>query len=80
MIWKGQSGNPGGRAKSRILSEALRNRLAEVKADDPAGRTYAEIVATNLIEIACGEGPGAVHAANEIATHNLPATHILSLG
>jgi hypothetical protein len=65
---KGQpSPNPGGRAKSRILSEALRTRLAEVKPDDPAGRTYAEVVALNLIEIACSEGPGAVHAASEIA-------------
>jgi hypothetical protein len=42
---KGQSGNVGGRPKSRLLSEALRNRLAEVKPDDPAGRTYAEVVA-----------------------------------
>jgi Family of unknown function (DUF5681) len=64
---KGQSGNAGGRPKSRLLSEALRTRLAEVKPGDPAGRTYAEIVAENLIEIASGEGPGAVHAANEIA-------------
>jgi len=64
---KGSSGNPGGRPKSRLLSEALRTRLAEVKPDDPAGRTYAEVVAQNLIEIACSEGPGAVHAANEIA-------------
>lgn len=65
---KGQpSPNPGGRAKSRILSEALRTRLAEVKPNDPAGRTYAEFVAENLIEIACSAGPGAVHAAAEIA-------------
>src|SRR5215831_12851980 len=65
---KGQpSPNPGGRPKSRLLSEALRVRLAEVKPDDPAGRTYAEVVAANLIEIACTEGPGAVHAASEIA-------------
>ncbi len=64
---KGVSGNPGGRPKSRLLSEALRTRLAEVKPDDPQKRTWAEIVATNLIEIACSEGSGAVHAAGEIA-------------
>ena len=64
---KGTSGNPGGRPRSRLLSEALRTRLGEVKPDDPAGRTYAEVVAENLIEIACSEGPGAVHAASEIA-------------
>jgi hypothetical protein len=50
---KGQaSPNPGGRPKSRLLSEALRTRLAEPKPDDPQGRTYAEVVAANLIEIA----------------------------
>ena len=64
---KGISGNPGGRPRTRVLSEALRNRLAEIKPGDPAGRTYAEVVAENLIEIACSEGPGAVHAASEIA-------------
>jgi hypothetical protein len=65
---KGQpSPNPGGRPKSRILSEALRNRLAETKPGDPDGRTYAEIVAENLIDIACSDGLSAVHAANEIA-------------
>jgi len=65
---KGQpSPNPGGRPRSRLLSEALRTRLAEVKPDDSEGRTYAEVVAANLIEIACSEGPGAVHAASEIA-------------
>ena len=64
---KGQNGNAGGRPKSRLLSEALRTRLADLKLDDPAGRTYAEVVAENLIEIACSEGPGAVHAASEIA-------------
>jgi uncharacterized protein DUF5681 len=65
---KGQpSPNPGGRPKSRILSDALRTRLAEVKPDDPLGRTFAEIVAENLVAIASSEGPGAVHAAAEIA-------------
>jgi hypothetical protein len=65
---KGQaSPNPGRRPKSRLLSEALRTRLAEVQPDDPATRTYAEVVAENLVEIACSEGPGAVHAASEIA-------------
>lgn len=65
---KGQpSPNQGGRPKSRLLSEALRSRLGEIKSGDPVGRTYAEVVAENLIEIACSEGPGAVHAASEIA-------------
>ena len=66
--WKrGQpSPNPGGRPKSRLLSDAIRVRLGEVKPDDPDHRTYAEIVAANLIEVACSRGAGAVGAANEI--------------
>ena len=36
---KGVGGNPGGRPRSRLLSEALRNRLAEVKPGDLGGRT-----------------------------------------
>jgi hypothetical protein len=64
---KGQSANPGGRPKSRLLTEALRVRLAEAKADDPEGRTYAEVIAANLIAIACSQGSGAVTAMGEIA-------------
>lgn len=55
----GRNGNPGGRPKSRLLSQALSSRLAEIKPDDPEGRTYAEVVAANLVEIAFSRGPGA---------------------
>jgi hypothetical protein len=41
--------------------------LAEVKPDDPEGRTFAEVIAANLIEIACSRSAGAVTAVNEIA-------------
>jgi hypothetical protein len=34
------------------LSEALRNRLAQIKEDDPEKRTWAEVIASNLIEVA----------------------------
>ena len=61
------SPNPGGRPKSRLLSQALGIRLAEVKPGDPEGRTFAEVMAANLIDIACSKGSGAVTAANEIA-------------
>jgi len=45
---KGMSSpNPSGRPKIRLISEALRVNLAEVKPDDPQGRTYAEILAQN---------------------------------
>jgi Family of unknown function (DUF5681) len=63
---KGSSGNPGGRPKSRVLSEALRVRLAQVK-DDATGRTFAEAIADNLVRLACSDEPSAVHAAVEIA-------------
>ena len=63
---KGQSGNAGGRPKSRLLSVALRARLAEIKRDDVEKRTWAEIIATNLIEIASSKSPSAIAAANEV--------------
>lgn len=67
--WKrGQpSPNPGGRPRSRALSEALRNKLGEVKEDDPQRRTHAELIALNMIRIASSENRGAVAAASEIA-------------
>ena len=75
---KGVSGNPGGRPRSRLLSEALRNRLGEIKADDPEKRSWAEIIAINLIELAASKSPGAVAAANEIGdrAEGRPPQHI----
>jgi hypothetical protein len=75
---KGQSGNAGGRPKSRLLSEALRNRLAEAKPDDPEHRTWAEAIAANLIEIAASKSPSAISAANEICdrAEGRPAQHL----
>jgi hypothetical protein len=63
---KGHSGNAGGRPKSRLLGEALRSRLAQTKEDDPEKRTWAEIIASNLIEIAASKSPSAIAAANEV--------------
>ena len=62
---KGQSGNAGGRPKSRLLSQALRDRLAD-RPDDPEQRTWAEAIAANLIEIAASNSPSAIAAANEV--------------
>ena len=65
---KGQpSANPGGRPKSRLLSEALRAQLGQIKPDDPEGRSYAEAIAANMIAVACSPGSNAVTAASEIA-------------
>lgn len=61
------SPNPGGRPKTRLLSEALRSKLGEAQPDDPQGRTYAEVIGMNLIEIASSQGRSAVAAAVEIA-------------
>jgi hypothetical protein len=75
---KGVSGNPGGRPKSRLLSEALRNRLAEVRPDDPEHRTWAEAIAANLIEIAASKSSNAIAAANEVCdrAEGRPAQHV----
>ena len=63
---KGTSGNPGGRPKSRLLSEALRAHLGQVKSDDPEHRTWAEAIAPNLLEIVASKSSNAIAAANEV--------------
>ena len=49
------------------MSEALHFRLAQDVDGGPTGRTLAEAIADNSVQIACSQGPSAVHAANEIA-------------
>jgi hypothetical protein len=64
---KGQpSPNPGGRPRTAVLSAALRTKLAQVKPDDAQGRTFAEVVASNLVELACSQNRNAVGAISEI--------------
>jgi hypothetical protein len=49
---KGQpSPNPGGRPKSRLLSDAIRVRLGEVKPDDPEHGTTKIFSWANIIRI-----------------------------
>jgi Family of unknown function (DUF5681) len=60
----GQSGNPKGRPKSIVLSEAYRKRLEKVDETDPERRTYAEILAEQMIVKAKA---GDVQALREIA-------------
>lgn len=64
---KGQrSPNPGGRPKSRLLTQAVVAKLGEVKPGDSGGRTYAEVIAENLVELASSQGRSAVAAISEI--------------
>ena len=64
---KGVSGNPGGRPRSRTISEALRQKLTSIKEDDPQHRTFAEVLAENLVSLACAKERNSVAAAVEIA-------------
>jgi ribosomal protein L17 len=61
---KGQSGNPAGRPKSLTLSEAYRRELAKIDPHDALGRTFAEVLAEQMIVKA---SKGDVAALREIA-------------
>jgi hypothetical protein len=62
---KGTSGNPGGRPKSKLLSEAYKKILEqEIPAGKDKGKTYAEVIAEALAK---ESRKGKVHAASEIA-------------
>jgi hypothetical protein len=61
---KGQSGNPGGRPKSKTLSDAYKHKLEEPVPSDPEGRTWAELIAVSQVRDAVR---GNVQAAREIA-------------
>ena len=60
----GQSGNPKGRPKSALYSDALRSKLSEVDETDEHQRTYAEILAEQAIIKAKS---GDIQALNHVA-------------
>lgn len=60
----GQSGNPKGRPKSALYSDALRRKLSEVDETDEHKRTYAEILAEQAIIKAKS---GDIQALNHVA-------------
>ena len=62
----GQSGNPGGRPKSKLISEAYKVKLESLVPDDPQGRTYAELIADGMI-VEAVRGKNKVNAASEMA-------------
>jgi hypothetical protein len=61
---KGVSGNPAGRPKSLTLSEAYRRELAKIDPNDALKRTFAEVLAEQMIVKAA---KGDVAALKEIA-------------
>ncbi len=63
MFRPGVSGNPGGRPKLKILSDAYRDILGQLVPGDPEGRTYAEIIALGQAREAI---KGKTQAASEI--------------
>jgi hypothetical protein len=73
----GQSGNPSGRPR-RLMSEAYRRALDRKIANDPAGRTYADIIAEKMISLGL---KGDVRAVAELSNRidGLPQQS-LSLG
>lgn len=61
----GQSGNPGGRPKSKLLSEAYKKILeTEIKSGKHKGKTFAEVIAQKMAEEAT---KGKVQPAAEMA-------------
>jgi hypothetical protein len=64
--WKpGQSGNPGGRPKKTLLTDAYRDQLAMPYPGDRQRRTYAQVIAEKIAKEAAKKG--SVYAASEIA-------------
>ncbi len=61
---KGECGNPRGRPKTAALSQAYREKLAERYPRDRKGRTYAQVIADNIVRKAV---KGNLSAASEIA-------------
>jgi hypothetical protein len=65
QIKRGEVRNPGGRPKSKLLSEAYRTLLATEFPGDKKGRTYAELIAEGqLREAIKGKTPAAKEAAD----------------
>jgi hypothetical protein len=79
--WKpGQSGNPGGRPKTHLLSEAFREALAEV--DPKSQETYAIAIARKIVHLAADKrtklSSSLIMAIAEMAdrTEGKPKQHI----
>lgn len=77
----GKSGNPGGRPKKTVLSDAYRAVLEREVPDDPKGRTFAELIA-DQIALDAIKGRNKVSAAAELADRTegkVKETHEISI-
>jgi len=58
---KSVSGNPAGRPKNEpLLSPQIRRQLHEVCPADPEGRTWPEVLAERMLQLACQGNPAAI--------------------
>jgi Family of unknown function (DUF5681) len=71
----GESGNPGGRAKSAELSSALRAKLKSDKVQKLPSRTFAEKLSDKLVEEGLDGNVAAIVAIAD-RTEGKPATSI----
>lgn len=60
----GQSGNPGGRPRKKLITAAYEEMLAQLVPGDKEGRTFAQAIAFAMVREAV---KGKVNAAAEIA-------------
>lgn len=76
---EGQSGNPDGRPKWKLLSDSCRAKLAELVPGDKQGRNYAELI-TDALFAAARRGNVAAFEAIADRTEGKPAQAIAVSG
>ena len=75
---KGESGNPGGRPKRKIITEAYEALLETKFPGDPKGRTYAQLLAEGQMKSAI---KGKTDAAREVTDRTEgPVSRIIEVG
>lgn len=73
--WKaGESGNPGGKPKTKLISQAYRKVLQQIDPNDPEGRTFAEIIALGMVRAAAMGMAPCAKEIRETTEGKLPET------
>jgi len=73
----GQSGNPAGNPRCRLLSKAYSEQLAELYPDDPEGRTWAAVIAAHVAQLALSKNASeALAAAAELTDRTEGKPHV----